>query len=98
MQPVRVSERGFYDGAEHRLELTSAYNQYQRISSDAAYRAESENYKMLLRPLFITSFMLADFLDDNAFFGARQILMRLEALCVGNECVSTCRSHRSPDH
>jgi len=75
MQPVRVSERGFYDGAEHRLELTSAYNQYQRISSDAAYRAESENYQMLLRPLFITSFMLADFLDDNAFFGARQILM-----------------------
>src|SRR5690606_22828689 len=43
MQPVRVSERGFYDGAEHRLELTSAYNQYQRISSDDAYRAESEN-------------------------------------------------------
>ena len=75
MQPVRVSERGFYDGAEHRLELTSAYNQYQRISTDAAYRAENENYQMLLRPLFITSFMLADFLDDNAFFGARQIVM-----------------------
>tara|TARA_Y100001949_G_scaffold121613_1_gene103445 strand:+ start:18845 stop:19981 length:1137 start_codon:yes stop_codon:yes gene_type:complete len=75
MQPVRVTDRGFYDGAEHRLSLTSAYNQYQRISSDDAYRAESENYQMLLRPLFITSFMLADFLDDNAFFGARQIVM-----------------------
>lgn len=74
MQPVRVSERGFYDGAEHRLALTSAYNQYQRISTDAAYRAESENYQMLLRPLFITSFMLADFLEDNGFFGARQIV------------------------
>lgn len=75
MQPVRVSERGFYDGAEHRLELTSAYNQYQRISSDDAYRAESEHYQMLLRPLFITSFMLADFLDNNAFFGARQVVI-----------------------
>lgn len=75
MQPVRVGERGFYDGTPHRLELTSAYNQYQRIRTDAAYRPEYENYQMLLRPLFITSFMLADFLQDNAFFGARQVLV-----------------------
>ncbi|MEH6490915.1 DUF2855 family protein [Halopseudomonas sp.] len=75
MKPVRVGERGFYDGAEHRLELTSAYNQYQRISTDAAYRAEDENYQMLLRPLFITSFMLADFLEDNNFFGAKRIVV-----------------------
>ncbi|SFR63865.1 Protein of unknown function [Marinobacter daqiaonensis] len=75
MEPVRVTERGFYDGTPHRQELTSAYNQYQRITTDAAYRAEDENYQMLLRPLFITSFMLADFLEDNRFFGARRILV-----------------------
>jgi hypothetical protein len=75
VQPVRVSERGFYDGTPHRLELTSAYNQYQRVRTDAAYRAKDENYQMLLRPLFITSFMLADFLEDNKFFGARQVLV-----------------------
>lgn len=75
MEPVRVSERGFYDGTAHRLELTSAYNQYQRIRTDAAYRPENENYQMLLRPLFITSFMLADFLEDNGFFGARRIVV-----------------------
>lgn len=75
VQPVRVSERGFYDGTPHRLDLTSAYNQYQRIGSDAAYRAEDENYQILLRPLFITSFMLADFLEDNQFFGARRVLI-----------------------
>ncbi|CAN7164957.1 DUF2855 family protein [Rhizobacter sp. LjRoot28] len=74
VQPVRVGERGFYDGTPHRLDLTSAYNQYQRTTTDAAYRAELENFQMLLRPLFITSFMLADFLEDNAFFGARQIV------------------------
>lgn len=75
MQPVRVSERGFYDGAPHRLELTSAYNHYQRTRTDAAYRSEYEPYQALLRPLFITSFMLADFLEDNAFFGAKQIIV-----------------------
>jgi hypothetical protein len=75
VQPVRVGDRGFYDGTPHRLELTSAYNQYQRIRSDAAYRVEDENYQAVLRPLFITSFMLADFLEDNQFFGAKQVLV-----------------------
>ena len=65
VQPVRVTERGFYDGTPHRLELTSAYNQYTARRTDAAYRAEDENYQMLLRPLFITSFMLADFLQTT---------------------------------
>ena len=75
MKPVRVTERGFYDGAEHRLSLTSAYNQYTRVKADPAYRAADENYQMLVRPLFITSFMLADFLQDNAFFGAKRLVV-----------------------
>ncbi len=53
----------------------SAYNQYMRCSNDAGYVAELENYQMLVRPLFITSFMLADFLEDNGFFGARQVVV-----------------------
>ena len=35
MRPVRVTGRGFYDGAPHRGELVSAYNQYMRCSHDA---------------------------------------------------------------
>lgn len=75
MQPVRITDRGFYDGAAHRQALTSAYNQYTRTLNDPVYRAEDENHQMLLRPLFITSFMLADFLQDNAFFGARRLVL-----------------------
>ncbi len=75
MRPERVTPRGFYDGAEHRRTLTSAYNQYTRCSVDPAYRVDDENYQMLVRPLFITSFMLADFLQDNAFFGAKQLVL-----------------------
>ena len=75
MKPVRVTERGFYDGSDHRLQLTSAYNQYTRVTADPAYRAADENYQMLVRPLFITSFMLADFLEDNGCFGARRLVV-----------------------
>jgi hypothetical protein len=75
MKAVRVTKRGFYDGSAHRLSLTSAYNQYTRCSNDPAYSRENENYQMIVRPLFITSFMCADFLQDNGFFGARRIVV-----------------------
>jgi hypothetical protein len=75
VRPVRVSDRGFYDGAPHRLELTSAYNHYQRTRTDEAYRPADEGHQSLLRPLFITSFMLADFLADQRFFGAAQLVV-----------------------
>ena len=75
MRAERVSARGFYDGSEHRRALVSAYNQYTHCAHDPAYREGGENYQMLVRPLFITSFMCADFLQDNGFFGARQIVV-----------------------
>ena len=74
MRPERVTERGFYDGAEHRLGLTSAYNQYTRCGWDAFYRPETENLQILLKPLFLTSSMLADFLQDNRFFEATRLV------------------------
>jgi len=75
MRPERVTPRGFYDGAGHRKDLTSAYNQYTRCSADPTYAADLESYQMLFRPLFLTSFMLADFLQDNGFFGASQLIV-----------------------
>ncbi|AWY38761.1 DUF2855 family protein [Pseudomonas putida] len=74
MRPERVTDRGFYDAAEHRLGLTSAYNQYTRCSWDTYYSPDSENLQILLKPLFLTSSMLADFLQDNQFFGATRLV------------------------
>lgn len=75
MRPERVTPRGFYDGAPHRAKLVSAYNHYVRCSADPAYAKADENYQIVLRPLFITSFLLADFLQDNAWFGARRLVV-----------------------
>ncbi len=74
-QPERVSERGFYDGAPHRRDLFRAYNQYTRCRWDPYYNARTEGLQALLKPLFLTSFLLADFLQDNAFFGARRLVI-----------------------
>lgn len=74
MRPERVSERGFADGAEHRKALTNVYNQYARCAADPFYRPQHEALQCLLKPLFLTSFLLADFLADNGFYGARRLI------------------------
>lgn len=75
LRPVRVGERGFTEASPHREGLASAYNSYVRCSADPAYDAGREAYQALLSPLFITSFILADLLADNDFFGAKRVLL-----------------------
>ncbi|HEY2189462.1 MAG TPA: DUF2855 family protein [Caldimonas sp.] len=75
VEPVRVVSEGFVDGALHRKDLPEVYNRYLRCSSDPAYRVEHEALIALLRPLFITSFLIDDFLADNVFFGADTVLV-----------------------
>ena len=75
LQPDRVSAAGFVDGAAHRRTLPAVYNQYLNTAADPGYRLDTEAQQMLLRPLFITSFLIDDFLADNAFFGARRVIL-----------------------
>ena len=75
VRPGRVDARGFRDASEHRAVLPSPYNSYMVTTTDAAYDADREDLLILFRPLFFTSFMLADQLEDNAFFGARVLAM-----------------------
>jgi hypothetical protein len=73
--PIRPTADGFVDAAAHRSALADVYNRYLRCSTDPLYRVEHEALIALLRPLFITSFLIDDFLADNAFFGARTVLV-----------------------
>lgn len=70
LQPSRLTNTGFYDGAAHRSALHPVYNHYLRCSTDPFYTLDSEDTQALLRPLFITSWLIDDFLADNQFFGA----------------------------
>jgi len=74
MTPVKVSKGGFMDGAAHRQELHSLYNRYVFTSADPSFEVHKD-LQPLLRPLFTTSFLIDDFLDDEGFFGAKQVLV-----------------------
>ena len=75
LQPTKIGPAGFTDGAAHRRELHAVYNQYTRCSADPGYQAPLEAQQALLRPLFMTSFLIDDFLADNAFFGAKTVVL-----------------------
>ncbi|MET0382350.1 MAG: DUF2855 family protein [Burkholderiaceae bacterium] len=75
VSPSTMSVAGFADGAAHRQELPSVYNQYAFCDADPAWRPELEGLQAVLRPLFVTSFMADDFLAENQFFGAQQVLV-----------------------
>jgi hypothetical protein len=63
--PVSVEAGGFVDGSPHRAELPSAYHRYLPTGADPFYRPGTEDIQMLLRPLFFTSFLIDDQLDDE---------------------------------
>ena len=72
---AKITPSGFIDGATHRAALPAVYNQYQRVAADPSHKRDSESELALFRPLFITSFLIDDFLADSDFFGARDVVL-----------------------
>ncbi len=64
VSPMRVSERGFMDGAAHRQGLAPIYNSYAFTETDPAYVEGTEPEQMLFRPLYLTGWMICDFLME----------------------------------
>ncbi|WP_297511826.1 DUF2855 family protein [uncultured Caulobacter sp.] len=68
---AKASKGGFTDVAPHRLPLPVVYNQYQSVGAEDA----SEAYRALLQPLFVTSFLIDDQLDEAGFHGAARVIL-----------------------
>lgn len=93
VKPERVRDRGFTDGAPHRASLARTYNEYVAVAHDPLYTpgAQAEGLQSLLRPLFTTAFLIADFLEQAAYFGAQRVLLSsassktayATAFCIG---------------
>jgi NADPH:quinone reductase-like Zn-dependent oxidoreductase len=65
--PSAAGPAGITDAAPHREGLAPAYNQYSPTDGDALYQPEHEDALMLMRGLFLTSFLADDFIADEGF-------------------------------
>ncbi|MFT5484393.1 MAG: hypothetical protein ACI9GW_003058 [Halieaceae bacterium] len=75
MSPKGVTHQRLVDGAEHRSQLPPGYNMYRRVAAEPGYDSSMDNERMLLWPLFITSFCLCDSLLFNDWYGAEQVII-----------------------
>jgi hypothetical protein len=75
LTPGRVKDAYFMDVAPHRADLPALYNQYSRTRAEPAALQAIEDERCVFFPLFATGFVIADFLLDNEWFGAGQIIV-----------------------
>jgi NADPH:quinone reductase-like Zn-dependent oxidoreductase len=73
--PDRIEPHGFVDASEHRASLPASYNSYARVDADPGYDPEHEARQMLLRPLFFTSYLIDDFLEDSGLLGSGAVVV-----------------------
>ena len=71
----KVSTSTFTDVSPHRAEYAPVYAQFDRASANPIYEQSREDQDSLLRGLFMTSWLVEDFLDVNDFFGAEACLI-----------------------
>jgi hypothetical protein len=75
LEPADVAQGRFRDGAPHRALAAAPYNEYQRISGDPAFEGRQGDYLILLRPLFLVSWLASIHFTENAFFGAQNVII-----------------------
>lgn len=75
VQAGDASAASFVDLAPHRAATALAYRQYLRTGADPLYEPAREDTLLLLRGLFLTSFLVDDFLADQKDFGAKTFLV-----------------------
>ena len=74
VSPGEQSDGGFTDVSPHRAGLPGVYNRYS-IVSDPEEGSDREPLNALFSPLFATSFLIEDWLQEGDFFGARTLLL-----------------------
>jgi len=75
IEAADVTKRSLRDAAAHRQGVAPVYNAYARVSGDPAFAGRQGDYQALLRPLFMLSFLVDDFLAENEYFGARRVML-----------------------
>lgn len=69
--PTKITPNGFLDATPHRQAMAAAYNRYEIV---AEVDGETEGRVALLKPLFITGFLLDDWISGEKAWGASNVI------------------------
>ncbi len=71
----KAGNESFSDVSPHRANHAPIYSQFDRASANPIYEPEREDQDSLLRGLFLTSWLVEDFIDVNDSFGSQSCLI-----------------------
>ena len=86
----------FRDVGPHRAEHAATYTDFRDVTTDVMFRPEQADEYLLLWGVFMTSFLIDDYLADNDFLGATQTLVT-SASSKTSICLAQCLAERN-DH
>ena len=75
IEPSSANPASIVDGVAHRSDLAPFYNQYSPVREDALYSSDREDELLLMRGLFMTSFLSEDFMADSDLYGAKSVII-----------------------
>lgn len=96
IEAADVKKTVFRDAAAHRQSVSPVYNAYSRVTGNPAFEGRQGDYQALLRPLFMLSFLVDDFLADNDFFGAKSIILSSASSKTAFGLAWLLHTHRKP--
>ncbi len=70
-----VNASGFSDVVPYRKHLAPIYSRFDNIKANPLYEESREDQDLLLRGLFLTSWLVDDFMFDNDYFGANSYVI-----------------------
>lgn len=73
--PTNAKADSWFDASAHRQSLPPLYNRYQRLSARVEDARPREIGQALLGPLYMTGYLLYDYLKVNNYFGAEQVVI-----------------------
>lgn len=65
IRPSKISAQGFFDAQPNRKSISAVYDNYLRCEQDPGYDFAKEAIQMNIRPLFMTSFVLDDYVGEQ---------------------------------
>jgi len=87
----------FQDTSTHRAEHAATYTEFRDVATDVMFRPEQADEYLLLWGVFMTSFLVDDYLTDNDFLGATQTLVT-SASSKTSICLAQCLADRDDHH
>jgi hypothetical protein len=75
IEPGRINGRLIVENSPHRRPLSPAYNSYFRVAADPIHAPGTEDRQSVIRPLFITSYLLDGLVGRTAAWGSDTVVV-----------------------